>query len=147
MKHYLLLFLAVLPMLLMAGEAMAAKPTPTLVIKANGKVFYASLEQNASARAFAKKLSSQALTVQMHDYGNFEKVGPLPWSLVRSDKEIITEPGDIILYQGNKITIYYDKNTWNFTRLAKIENASRKKLLEAFGSGSVTVEFWVEWRE
>ena len=53
----------------------------------------------------------------------------------------------MILYQGNQITIYYDKNTWNFTRLAKIGNTSRDALLEALGEGSVTVSFSVEWSE
>ena len=47
-----------------------------------------------------------SITIDMHDYGNFEKVGPLPSSLPRNDTQITTEPGDIILYQGNQITIY-----------------------------------------
>ncbi len=126
---------------------MAVKPVPTLVISANGKVFYASLEQNSSARAFTEKLSSKAITVVMQDYGDFEKVGPLPWSLERNDCQITTKPGDIILYQGNQITIYYDTNTWNFTRLAKIEDVTREKLLKVFGEGNVSVDFWVEWSE
>ena len=83
----------------------------------------------------------------MHDYGNFEKVGPLPFELPRNDETITTEPGDIILYQGNQITIYYDENTWNFTRLAKIDNVTREELLDVLGSGDVTVTFWIEWSE
>lgn len=80
-------------------------------------------------------------------YGNFEKVGPLPFELPRNDETITTEPGDIILYQGNQITIYYDENTWNFTRLAKIDNVTREELLDVLGSGDVTVTFWIEWSE
>jgi hypothetical protein len=53
----------------------------------------------------------------------------------------------VILYQGNKITVYYDQNTWEFTRLEKIGNTSKEELLEAFGDGDVTVRFWVEWSE
>ena len=53
----------------------------------------------------------------------------------------------MILYQGNQITIYYDENTWEFTRLAKIENVTKEELLDVFGEGDVTVKLWVEWSE
>ena len=56
-------------------------------------------------------------------------------------------PGDVILYQGNQITIYYDKNTWDFTRLAKIEGVTKEDLLDVFGESDVTVKLWVEWSE
>lgn len=126
---------------------LAVISVPTLVIEMPNKTFYASLEDNSSAQAFAEKLSSEVIEVEMHDYGNFEKVGPLPWSLERNDESITTEPGDVILYQGNQITIYYDENTWNFTRLAKIENVTKEELLNAFGEENATVTFWVEWSE
>ena len=125
----------------------AIQPVPTLVIEINGKIFYADPEDNSSAQEFIEKLSSGPITVDMHDYGNFEKVGPLPWSLPSNDEQITTEPGDVILYQGDQITIYYDQNTWSFTRLAKIGNVTREELLEAFGDGDVTVSFYVEWSE
>ena len=104
-------------------------------------------ERNSSARAFVELLQSGGLTVDMHDYGGFEKVGQLGTTLPTNDERITTEPGDIILYQGNQITIYYDQNTWDFTRLAKIDGVSREELLDAFGDGAVTVSFWVEWSE
>ncbi len=128
-------------------QAEAIRPVGMLVIEANGHTFYAALEDNSSAEAFAANLSSGPINVDMHDYGNFEKVGSLPWSLPRNDEDITTVPGDVILYQGNQITIYYDQNTWDFTRLAKIGNTSREELPEAFGNGNVTVAFWVEWGE
>ena len=123
------------------------RTVPTLVIEANGKVFYAALEDNPSAQALIEKLNSGDIEVDMHDYGSFEKVGPLPWSLPRNDAPITTSPGDVILYQGNQITIYYDQNTWDLTRLAKIEGVTRASLLDAFGEGNVTVSFWLEWSE
>ncbi len=125
----------------------AIQPVATLVLEINGKQFYPELEDNSSARAFFEKLESDSLTVEMHDYGNFEKVGDLPWSLPTTDTNITTEPGDIILYQGNRITIYYDENTWNFTKLAKIKNVTKEELLEVLGEGDVTVSFWLEWSE
>lgn len=121
------------------------RPSCVLVIEANGKIFYADFEDNSSAEALKEKLNSEAITVDMHDYGSFEKVGALPWELPRNDTQIATEPGDVILYQGNQITVYYDTNSWNFTRLARIRNATKEELLAALGDGDVSVKFSLEW--
>ena len=80
----------------------------------------------------------------MHDYGSFEKVADLPRSFPRNDRQIDTDAGDIILYQGNSITIYYDKNSWNFTRLGKIDNVNKKRLQQILGKGNVKATFSVE---
>ena len=109
--------------------------------------FTATLVDNSSATSFYELLKKGPLTVDMHDYGSFEKVGPLGTTLPRNDKQITTTAGDIILYQGNQITIYYDTNSWNFTRLGKevstssttsITQAELKKIL---GKGDVTAVF------
>lgn len=77
----------------------------------------------------------------MNDYGDMEKVGSLGFSLPRNDQQITTSPGDLILYQGNSFVIYYDTNSWNFTRLGKIDGAStREQVLDLLdGKGEVTV--------
>ena len=129
------------------AEAEAMQPVPTLVIEANGRTFYADLEDNSSADALTEKLSRESLELDLHDYGSFEKVGSLPWTLPRNDISITTVPGDVILYQGNQITIYYDENTWEFTRLARIGNVTTEDLLSVFGTGNVTVKFRIEWSE
>ena len=129
------------------SEQEAAKLTPVLAIQVNETVFYATLADNSSAQALTEKLSAGAIEIEMHDYGSFEKVGSLPWSLPTNDTNITTEPGDVILYQGNQITVYYDRNTWDFTRLAKIENVTREALSDALGDGDVTISFWIEWSE
>ena len=77
----------------------------------------------------------------MHDYGNFEKVGPLGTNLPRNDEPITTEPGDIILYQGNQITIYYDVNSWNFTMLGKVQDKTQEELKAFLGNDSVSIRF------
>ena len=123
------------------------EPTASLVMEVNGKIYYPELMDNASAEAFFEKLEEGKLVVDLHDYGNFEKVGSLPWELPRNDEKITTVPGDIILYQGNQITIYYDENTWDFTRLAKINYVTKEELLDVLGEGDVTVSFWLEWSE
>ena len=115
-----------------------------LKIHVNDTTFTATLEENSSDKAFAEFLSQGDMTLDMHDYGSFEKVADLPRSFPRNDKQIDTDAGDIILYQGNSITIYYDKNSWNFTRLARIDNVNKKRLQQILGKGNVNATFSVE---
>ena len=107
----------------------------------NGKVLKILAAENSSADAFLDLLKSGDVPVEMHDYGSFEKVGPLGTTLPRNDEQITTEPGDVILYQGDQITIYYDVNNWSFTRLGKVQDLSQAEMKEILGSGNVTVTF------
>jgi hypothetical protein len=68
-----------------------------------------------------------------------EKVGPLGMDLPRNDEQITAEAGDIILYQGSALVIYYAPNSWNFTRLGKINNVTAEELREILGDGNVTI--------
>ena len=115
-----------------------------LHITVNGTTLTATLANNSSAEAFRELLASGPRTIQMSDYGNFEKVGPLGQSLPTNNQQITTEAGDIILYQGNQITIYYDRNSWNFTRLGKINGVTSQQLRDILGSGDVSVTFSLE---
>ena len=110
-----------------------------LRITVNGTELTATLEDNSSAKALDELLKQCDITMEMSDYGSFEKVGDLPQSLPKNDETITTVPGDIILYQGNKITIYYDENTWNFTKLGHIDNITQEELKALLGGGDVTV--------
>ena len=110
-----------------------------LYIKIRNSVLEAELADNSSADALLKVLKENDISIQMSDYGNFEKVGGLGVSLVTNDEQITTEAGDLILYQGNKFVIYYDTNSWNFTRLGKIKNISQDELESILGGGDVTV--------
>lgn len=101
----------------------------------------ATLADNSSARAFYDLLKKGPVTIKMSDYGNFEKVGSLGTTLPRNDAQITTSAGDIILYQGNQVTIYYDKNSWNFTRLGKIDDITQTQLKKLLGKGDVTAVF------
>ncbi len=75
----------------------------------------------------------------MDDYLGFEKVGSLGKSLTRSDKQTTTESGDIVLYSGNNIVIFYGSNSWSYTRFGKIDDLTDWE--NALGNGSVTVTF------
>ena len=111
-----------------------------LRIDINGNVLYADFEDNTSAEALKSQLLSQSLTMLMEDYGGFEKVGDLPFTLPTNDESITTSAGDVILYQGNKLTIYYDQNTWEFTKVAKIRDADAS-LKDMLGEGTVSATF------
>ena len=131
----------------MTGNEMQSEPDPaageeTMIYAHIGdKTLTIKPESNSSARAFVELLQSGGLTVDMHDYGGFEKVGPLRTTLPTNDERITTEPGDVILYQGNQITIYYDTNTWSFTRLGKVQGMAPEEIRDALGNGDPTVVF------
>ena len=108
-----------------------------IIIEVNGKKLTVSLEDNSSTVALVEKLKNQDIVVEAHDYGDFEKVGELGFSLPRNDTQITTKAGDLILYQGNQLSLYYDVNSWNFTKLGEIKNTSTKELKELLGSGDV----------
>ncbi len=110
-----------------------------ITLSFNGHTYTATLADNSSAEAFAQLLESGPLTVSAHDYGDFEKVGELRTQLPRNDEQITTSPGDIILYQGDQITVYYAQNSWSFTRLGRIDDPSG--LREALGDGDVEITF------
>lgn len=103
-----------------------------------------TLADNASAEAFRELASSGPFTVETSNYGGFEQVGSLEKSLPVDDEQIMAEPGDVMLYQGNSVTIFYGTNSWSYTRLGKIADMNQEELLEVFGNGDVTVTFSLE---
>lgn len=113
----------------------------TMKITAGDTTFTAAFADNSSAEALKELLAEGPLTINMSDYASMEKVGSIGTNLPRNDEQITTGAGDIILYQGNSLVIYYDTNSWNFTRIGKINDVTQAELLEAFGDGDVTVTF------
>ena len=81
------------------------------------------------------------VVIQMSDYSGFEKVGSLGTSLPASNSQITTKSGDIVLYNGNQIVIFYGSNSWNYTRIGRIDDLSGWE--DALGNGDVTVTFSV----
>ncbi len=111
----------------------------TMNVKIGDKVLIATLADNSSADALKNALAKAPITIEMHDYGKMEKVGTLGQDFPRNDESITTEAGDIILYQGNALVIYYAPNSWNFTRLGKIDNITPQELKGILGKGNITV--------
>lgn len=149
MKKFIFMQCIILAMLLPACANATAQNKNSnketeMKITFNNHSYIVKLVDNSSTRALIELLEKGPITVEMEDYGNFEKVGPLPQNLPRNDQQITTTAGDIILYQGRQFVIYYDTNSWNFTRLGKIENVTSAELKTALGSGSVIVTLLLE---
>ena len=92
-------------------------------------------ENNASVADLQKNLP---LTIQMSQYGGFEQVGSIGRSIVRDDQEITTHYGDIVLYAGNQIVIFYGSNSWAYTRLGHI-NLSQQEMTELLSKHDVSI--------
>ena len=107
-------------------------------------ILNATLTDNSSAAALVDLLRQGDVTIDMHDYGSFEKVGELPVTLPTNDEDISTEAGDLILYLGLRFVIYYDHNSWDFTRLGKINDVTQAELKAILGEGNVTVVLSLE---
>lgn len=110
-----------------------------MYITVNGHVMSATMVANSSTKMLHDFLLTSNITIEMDDYGHFEKVGELPCSFPQNNEQITTTPGDLILYLGNNFSIYYDTNSWNFTRLGKIDNITQSELKSILGEESVKV--------
>ena len=142
--HIYIMFMALTDMACQSNEVEATpsdKSANTMNITINGKTVSCQLVDNSSTRSLLAQLEKGDITYEADDYGNFEKVGNIGVSLPQNNESITTTAGDVILYQGNNICLYYGTNSWSFTRLGKIEGLSKdeiKTFLNA-GDGSVKV--------
>ena len=113
----------------------------TIKITVSGKTLPVKIEDNEATKALVAVLSEASITYEAHDYGGFEKVGSLGLTLPANNSRITTQPGDVILYSGNQIVLFYGSNTWSYTRLGKIQYESLdelKSFLKA-GEGNISV--------
>ena len=110
-----------------------------MTLQIGNSSFTATLENNPAVDAFVEMMNDSPIIIQMNDYAGFEKVGSLGTSLPADDKQTTTHAGDIVLYNGNQIVIFYGSNAWSYTRLGKIDDLSGWE--DALGSGDITVTF------
>ena len=105
----------------------------------NGTTFDVKLENNEATKALVDKLKKENVTIHAKEYGNFEKVGDLGFSLPTEDKRITTSPGDLVLYNGDEVSLFYNSNTWEYTKLGKIQDVNEQELKNVLGTGDVTL--------
>ena len=95
-------------------------------------------EENASVEALREIVADSPLTIQMSMYGGFEQVGPIGQNIDREDQQTTTDPGDIVLYSGNQIVVFYGSNFWAYTRLGHID-LSKEEMTELLANGDVVL--------
>lgn len=113
--------------------------TMKMKVQVGDRAFTATLAENAAVDALVRMMGTEPVSIQMHDYSGFEKVGSLGTSLPVSNRQTTAQAGDIILYNGNQIVVFYGSNSWSYTRLGRIDDLTGWE--EALGSGDVTVTF------
>ena len=120
--------------------------TEKLYITIGNQTLPVTLVKNNATEALMAALAANPITYEADDYGGFEKVGALGMSLPTSNQQLTTQAGDVILYSGNQIVLFYGSNSWSYTRLGRIEYESLEQLksfLKA-GQGSISVTLSAE---
>lgn len=110
----------------------------------DGRVLEVTLVDNSSSRALVEQLRKGPISYISSPYGGFESVGDIGVTLPQSDTRITTSACDVVLYQGHNICLYYDVNTWSFTRLGRVTNATQSELRNLLGSQSVSVTMYLD---
>lgn len=116
----------------------------TLKMKIDGATVTVGWEENESVAALAELVKEKPLTIRMSMYGGFEQVGPLGTNLPRSDVQTTTQAGDIVLYSGNQIVVFYGSNSWSYTRLGHITDKTATQMKDLLGNENVAIEISIE---
>lgn len=119
-----------------AGPAQGQAEQIALIV--NGTPLSVDLDGNESSQTLRELLRGGDITISMHDYGDMEKVGPLPCALPRRDEQITATPGDVMLYQGSHLVIFHGTNRYAYTRIGRVRDATRESMRAALGAGAVT---------
>ncbi len=118
-------------------EELREETAMKMQVQVGERIFTATLEDNAATEALVEMIKAAPVELSMSDYSGFEKVGSLGASLPAEDRQTTTQTGDIVLYTGDQIVIFYGSNSWRYTRLGHIDDLTGWE--EALGSGDVTV--------
>lgn len=110
-----------------------------MVLEIDGQPMSVLWEENESVAALRDLVSKEPLNIQMSMYGGFEQVGSIGARLPRNDVQTTTTAGDIVLYSGNQIVVFYGSNSWSYTRLGRISDRTADELTEILGSGNVAL--------
>ena len=148
-SHLLVIITALLTISCSKNEVHAQTPSQNMTeinITIDGKTMPIQLVDNAATQKLVTLLQDSPITYDADDYGGFEKVGALGYSLPTSNSQLTTEAGDVILYNGNQIVLFYGSNSWSYTRLGRISYSSLSELknfLKA-GQGRISVTLSVK---
>lgn len=130
------------------SEDFSMDPIAIPSISIGDKHFTLYFDSNSSAEEFFEKIKKEHLVITMKDQGGVEKVGELPWTLTANDEAVTASPGDILLYQGNRLSICYSESSTNSTKIGHIPYYDDfGDFSEVLGKGDTTVDFTVVWTE
>jgi len=127
-----------------AGEVVtgpAEEPDMAVGIKINDTDIPVTWEHNGSVEALKQLAEKESLTIQMSMYGGFEQVGPIGQELPSDDQQTTTQPGDIVLYSGDQIVIFYGSNFWAYTKLGHAD-LTEEELQGLLGNEDVTLTIY-----
>jgi hypothetical protein len=120
-------------------ESIAEKTEKELTLSVNHTKINVTWEENESVEALRELLRDGNITISMEQYGDFEQVGQLPDSLPRNDTQMTAQPGDIVLYAGNQLVLFYGSNSWAYTRLGHIKGLTVEEMTSVLGKSSISV--------
>ena len=115
----------------------------TMMLRIDNTEISVRWEDNESVEALKDLIREAPLTINMSMYGGFEQVGSLGTSLPRNDVQTTTEAGDIVLYSGNQIVVFYGSNSWAYTKLCNVE-LSATEMSDLLSHGDVTITLFAE---
>lgn len=127
-----------------SDEAQAQLPNNStmaqkMFITIDGRTETATLVDNSATQALVEKLQEAPVTVTLSSSGGFEIWGALGFSLPTSNEQIDAQPGDVILYSGSNICIFYGTNSWSYTRLGHIDGLSESELRTFLHAGETDI--------
>lgn len=125
---------------LISNENVSPQEEGEMVLSINGVQLDVQWEDHETVAELLAYVQNETITVHTTVYGGFEQVGSLPQNFSRSDVQITTEPGDIVLYSGNQLVVFFGSNSWSYTKLGHIEGLSEQELLELLDADSSVIE-------
>ncbi|GEM_PF-1639003 len=113
-----------------------------MIVMIGDKRFEATLQDNKATDELIQMMEQGPVELSLQDYSGFEKVGALGRRLSTSDRPMHTSAGDIVLYGGDNIVMFYGSHSWSYTKLARINDLTGWE--DALGKGNVSVTFSLE---
>ena len=117
------------------NNELSQKKEQTMKMYINAEKVSVLWEDNESVKALNGLLP---IEIEMKMYGDFEQVGSIGKKLPRNDVQMTTKSGDIVLYAGDQLVVFYGSNSWAYTKLGKID-LNEDKLKDLLGNGDVKI--------
>ena len=121
------------------NEVMAQTMTQKMFITIGGVTKTATMVDNAATRELVTRLQQAPVTVTLNSSGGFEIWGALGFSLTTSNEQVNAQPGDVVLYNGSNICMFYGTSSWSYTRIGHIDGLSESELRTFLHAGESNI--------